>query len=302
MNFRNFLSLILAFGLMLSGSILLAQEETEGPAAPAPVEEAVQQEPAPIEEEILVYDDYTVKAYTITVFGGSFSGAKYLENMDLVPRTVLAQDAGDILGYMTLEPENYDGDVLLVSRDAEHYTGAHKEIKSGPAYGGRIGIYISDDFHLDILGTYASGEAVTTMLFTEDPVNAPSKSQRIEVDSDTGFKMYKGGLALMYDATPATFFGIVPRLGFGLGGIINRYSELADVTGLYLEGNIGLNYELFKNFQIGGQVDLTNFAYEVEELGYSNMVNYVTYSLGLTIFLDSVPEQVRASHLAAQDK
>lgn len=302
MNFRNFLSLILAFGLMLSGSILLAQEETEGPAAPVPVEEAVQQEPAPIEEEILVYDDYTVKAYTITVFGGSFSGAKYLENMDLVPRTVLAQGAGDILGYMTLEPEIYDGDVLLVSRDAEHYTGAHKEIKSGPAYGGRIGIYISDDFHLDILGTYASGEAVTTMLFTEDPVNAPSKSQRIEVDSDTGFKMYKGGLALMYDATPATFFGIVPRLGFGLGGIINRYSELADVTGLYLEGNIGLNYELFKNFQIGGQVDLTNFAYEVEELGYSNMVNYVTYSLGLTVFLDSVPEQVRASHLAAQDK
>jgi len=299
MNFRNFLSLILALGLMLSGPNLLAQEETEEPAAP--VEEAVQQEPAPIEEEILVYDDYTVKAYTITVFGGSFSGAKYLENMDLVPRTVLAQDAGDILGFMTREPEFYDGDVLLVSRDAEHYTGAHKEIESGPAYGGRIGIYISDDFHMDILGTYASGEAVTTMLFTEDPDNAPSKSERIEVDRDPGFKMFKGGLALMYDATPATFYGIVPRLGFGLGGIINRYSELADVTGLYLEGNFGLNFKLFKNFQVGGQVDFTNFAYEVEELGYSNMVNYVTYTLGLTVFLDSVPEQVRASHLAEQD-
>jgi len=299
MNFRNFLSLILALGLMLSGPNLLAQEETEEPAAP--VEEAVQQEPAPIEEEILVYDDYTVKAYTITVFGGSFSGAKYLENMDLVPRTVLAQDAGDILGFMTREPEFYDGDVLLVSRDAEHYTGAHKEIESGPAYGGRIGIYISDDFHMDILGTYASGEAVTTMLFTEDPENAPNKSERIEVDRDPGFKMFKGGLALMYDATPATFYGIVPRLGFGLGGIINRYSELADVTGLYLEGNFGLNFKLFKNLQVGGQVDFTNFAYEVEELGYSNMVNYVTYTLGLTVFLDSVPEQVRASHLAEQD-
>lgn len=301
MKFRNFLSLILALGLLLTGPVLMAQEETAGPAAPAPVEETEKQEPAPIEEEILTYDDYTVKAYTITVFGGNFSGAKYLENMDLAPRTILEKGAGDILGYLTGDPAAYDGEVLLVSKNYEQYTGAHKEIKSGPAYGGRIGIYISNDFHLDILGTYASGEAVTTMRFTEDPLNAPDKSERIEVDRDNGFKMYKGGLALMYDATPATFFGIVPRLGFGLGGIINRYSELADVTGLYLEGNFGLNYELFKNFQVGGQVDLTNFAYEVEELGYSNMVNYVTYSLGLTVFLDAIPPQVRASHLADEN-
>ena len=290
--------MILALGLLLTGPVLMAQEQTEDPAAPTPSGEAEQQVAAPIEEEILAYDDYTVKAYTITVFGGNFSGAKYLENMDLAPRTILEDGAGNILGFLTGDPSQYKEEFLLVSLDTDHYTGAHKEIKSGPAYGGRIGIYISNDFHLDILGTYASGEAVTTMSFTEDPLNAPEKSERIEVDRDDGFQMYKGGLALMYDATPASFFGIVPRLGFGLGGIINRYSELPDITGLYLEGNFGLNFELFNNVQLGGQVDLTNFAYEVEELGYSNIVNYVTYSVGLTIFLDAIPPEVRASHLA----
>jgi hypothetical protein len=290
MKFRILVSLLIALGLLLSGQVLMAQEETDDPSAPVPVDETAPGDPAPIVEEELTYDDYTVKGYTITAFGGQFSGAKYLENMDLNERTILTDGAGDIRAY--------DGGILRVSQDPVHYTGAHKEIKTGPAAGIRIGIYISDDFHLDILGTYAKGEATTTMKYTEDPENFPDKSERIEVDRDNGYQMFKGGLGLMYDATPAAFFGIVPRLGFGLGGIINRYSELSDVTGLYLEGNFALNYELFRNFQIGAQVDLTNFAYDVEELGYSNMVNYVTYSFGLTVFLDSLPPEVRASHLA----
>lgn len=292
MKLRTLVYLLFALGLLFSVPVLLAQEDTDDSAVPAPVEQTDQEMIQPAVEEILTYDDYTIKAYTITVFGGQFSGAMYLENMALDPKTKLTEGAGDILAY--------DGGVLYESRDLEHYTGAHKEIIPGPAFGGRIGMYISNDFHLDILGTYATGEAVTTMLYTEDPETAPDKSERIEVDWDNGYKMFKGGLALLYDATPATFYGIVPRLGFGLGGIINRYSELPDVTGLYLEGNFGLNVELFENFQISGQVDLTNFAYDVEELGYSNMVNFVTYSVGLTVFLDVIPPEVRASHLAEQ--
>jgi hypothetical protein len=303
MKFRNLVSSLFALGLLLSGPVLMAQEETEDPAVTAPdeagdqvesppAEEPVQEATVPIPEEVLTYEDYSVKAYSLTFFGGQSSGAKYLENMDLAERTKLTEGAGDIRAY--------DGGILLVSQDPLHYTGAHKEIKEGPAYGGRIGIYVSDDFHLDILGTYATGEAVTTMLYTADPENFPDKSERIQVDRDNGYKMMKGGLALMYDATPATFFGIVPQLGFGLGGIINRYSELSDVTGLYLEGNFGLNFELFNNFNIGARADLTNYAYDVEELGYSNMVNFVTYSIGMTVFLDVVPPEVRASHLAEQ--
>jgi len=303
MKFRILVSLLFALGLLLSGPVLMAQEETEDPAVtdPAdpndqvespPAEEPVQEATIPIPEEVLTYEDYSVKAYTLTFFGGQFSGAKYLENMNLAERTKLTDGAGDIRAF--------DGGILLESQDPIHYTGAHKEINSGPAYGGRIGIYVSDNFHLDILGTYATGEAVTTMLYTSDPENFPEKAERIEVDRDNGYKMMKGGLALMYDAKPATFFGIVPHMGFGLGGIINRYSELADVTGLYLEGNFGLNFELFDNFQIGARADLTNYAFDVEELGYSNMVNFVTFSLGVTVFLDVVPPEVRASHMAEQ--
>lgn len=310
MKFRTFVSLLLALGLLLTGPALLAQDETDDPAAAAPDPEASAQETAAPDpdgapespatastapEEVLTYDDFTVKGYSITAFGGQFSGFTYLENQDLAERTVLTPGAGDIMGY--------DGEILRESLDTEHYTGAHKEIQSGPAYGGRIGIYISDDFHLDILGTYATGTAVTTMRYYPDGISDSPEaiSERLEVDRDDGYKLIKGGLALMYDATPATFFGIVPHLGFGLGGIINRYSKLPDVTGLYLEGNLGLNYELFHNFQIGARADLTNFAYDVPELGYSNMVNFVTFSFGLTIFLDTVPPEVRAAHLAEKN-
>lgn len=316
MTHRTFVSLFLAMALLLAASAVMAQDEAETPADPVPVQEETPQDPTPGEEEVpqdpasaeeevqpapvpveevLTYDDYNVKGYTLTVFGGKTNGAKYLENQDLAERTILTEGAGDIRGF--------DGEVLLVSQDTEHYTGAHKEIEAGPAYGARIGIYISDDFHLDLLGTYASGEAVTTMRYFPDGISDDpnAESSRIEVDRDPGYKMYKGGLALMYDATPATFFGIVPRLGFGLGGIINRFSNLSDVTGLYLEGNLGLNFELFNNFQIGGQVDLSNFAFEVEELGYSNVVNYLTYSVGITYFFDVVPSDVRAAHQAEKD-
>jgi hypothetical protein len=242
----------------------------------------------------LAWSDYTIKAYTLTVWGGTFSGATYLENRPLEPRTILTEGAGDIVAY--------DGTVLTESRDRRHYDAATKEIKSGDSFGARIGVYISDDFHLDLMGSYASGEAATSMLYTEDPDNAPNRVERVQVDSDPGFKVYRGGLSLMYNAHPASFFGIVPRLGFGLGGIINRFSVLEDKTALYLEGNFGLSYGIFDGLDLGAQVDLTTFALQVDELGYSQMVNYATYSVGLSWFIDRVPEPVRASYLSREKK
>lgn len=279
-NLLPLLSVVLMLGL---STTLLAQEPT-----------AEQEERVAEIEENLNYEDYTVKAYRLTFFGGNFSGATYLENKELGPRTILTPGAGDILAY--------DGEVLWEStakyEDGTNiYDAAHKEIKSGPALGTRVGIYISRDFHLDLLGTYATGEAVTTMLYRPNPDDL-TINERVEVDRDDGFKILKGGLALIYDARPATFFGIRPRLGFGLGGIINRYTYLEDKTALYLEGNFGLSYELFENFDLTGQADLTTFAYEVDELGYSNMVNYVTFSLGVSWFIDVVPGDVRAAHQA----
>ena len=292
MTHRTFVFLILA--LLVSAPAVMAQEEVQATAPPAPDLEGAVQVPVP-GEEALTYDDYTVKGYSLTFFAGQSNGAKYLENMDLSERTILTPEEAAIMGF--------DGETLRVSLDQDHYTGAHKEIQPGPAYGGRIGIYISDDFHLDLLGTFAKGEVVTTMTYYPDGISddPAAKSSRIEVDRDPSYQMIKGGLSLMYDATPAKFFGLVPRLGFGLGGIINRFSYLPDVTGLYLEGNLGLNFKVVNNLQFGGQIDFSNFAFEVDELGYSNVVNYLTYSLGITYFFDSLPQDVRAAHEAEKE-
>ncbi len=284
MNYRSVFRLFLLLLVLGTANGLLAQEPT--PAQEERVAEL---------EENLKWEDFTAKAYRLTVFGGSFSGAKYLELPLLWDRTRLEDGAHDVLGF--------DGEYLQESRDRlgdseiYEYDAANKEIESGPAYGAKVGIYIADDFHLDLMGTYATGRAVTTMMHRTDEENIDIM-ERVEVDSDDGFKMFKGGLHLMYDARSATFFGLTPRLGFGLGGIINRYSYLEDKTALYLEGNFGLSRKLFGDFTLTGQVDLTSFAYEVEELGYSKMVNYATFSLGLSYFIDVVPQDVRAAHLA----
>lgn len=288
MKYRTPLFLFLALLAVLCAPALLAQEP-----------DAEQEEGTEEVDEHLKYGDYHVKAYRLSAFAGGFSGATYLNNQLLGDRTVLTDGATAILAFDgTILPESlaeYEDAPLLYKYDA-----AQKEIQPGPAYGVRIGIYISNDFHLDLLGTYASSKVVTTMVgpaTINSPYN-PDDIKRREVDSDDGFKMIKGGVALMYDATPATFFHIVPRLGFGLGGVINRYSFLEDQTALYLEGNFGLGYELFKNFTITGQVDLTTFAYQVDDLGYSNMVNYTTWSIGASWFIDVVPPQVRSAHMA----
>ena len=276
------LCLIAGLCLLWPAATAMAQEAAgEGDAEAAPA--------APL----LKYEDYTVKAYTLSFFGGGFSGTTYMENQELWPRTVLEEGANDIIAY--------NGQVLDVSRDVRHYDAAHKKIDPGNTYGLRVGIYISDDFHLDLVGSYAQGTAVTTMLYTPDPDGAPDVKSRLTVDTDDGFEVYMGGMNLVYEARPATFFDIVPRLGFGLGGVINRYSALEDVTALYLQGLVGLDYEVVHNLSLTAQADLSIFAYQVEELGYSNMVNYANFTLGLSWFIDVIPPQVRAARYAGSD-
>lgn len=272
------MTLALALSLSLGSSLAQLEapvDETEGGETP--------------EEEVLHFSDYMVKGYSLTAYYGNFSGGTYLDNQALDERTVLTQGAGDILAY--------DGSVLIQSQDPLHYDAARKEIESGPAFGARIGIFVNPDFHLDLIGTYATGKAVTTMLHKPDPEDS-SLDQRIVVDEDDGYSLIKGGVHLAYDAHPATFWGITPRLGFGLGGLINSYTTLEDKTALYLEGNLGLVARISNDFSVVGQVDLTTFSYEVDELGYSNVVKYTTFSLGLSWFIDVIPDDVRAAHQA----
>lgn len=297
---RNFaLPLALPVALTLALSLPLAVPgASAAPAAaqPAPATavaaDSAQDPAAPVGEKALAWKDYSVKAYSLSLFAGHFSGATYLDLMPLDPKTILTTGAGDVLGY--------DGLVLSESTDFLRYTGARKEIEAGTAIGGRIGIYVADDFHLDLLGNYMSGRAVTTMLYNPDAEVAPDDWTRVEVDEDAGFRVYKGGLSLMYDANPAKFLGMTPMLGFGLGGVLNRYTEIADKAALYLEGNFGLSVQPMKNLKIIGRADVAVFAYDVDELGYSNMVTYRNLTVGAAWFLDRVPEDVRAKFEAAK--
>ena len=50
-----------------------------------------------------------------------------------------------------------------------------------------------------------------------------------------------------------------------------------------------------------GRLNLSIFSFEVDELTYSNMVNYTTISLGVTWFLDVVPADTRAAYSAERD-
>lgn len=147
-----------------------------------------------------------------------------------------------------------------------------------------------------------SGRAVTTMLYNPDRQNPANEWTRVEVDEDPGFRSFKGGFSLMYDARPAKVLGATPLIGFGLGGIINRYSELEDKTALYLEGNFGLSFQPMDDLKIIARADLAVFAYEVDELGYSNMVSYKNFTLGAAWFIDTVPAEVRAEHTASLTK
>jgi len=295
--------LILTLGLTLGVSVAFAQTRIMEVAESA----ETQDEELPPVKKWDKYDDFTVKGYSISFTGGYFTGATYLDNPLLGPRVFYGNDPGfqrgtnDILRYFPTEDDGY-GDVLPEStfRDQDDhfvYDSAKKEIEAGSAYNLRIGIYIADNFHLDLAGGYVSSRARTTMMHLYD-YDDPATYKREEVDADDGFKVYKGGLALMYDAEPARFWGITPRLGFGLGGIINRYTQLEDKTALYLEGNFALNYRLFKTVDLTTSVDYATFAFDVDELGYSNMVHYTTFSAGLTWFIDVLPADVRAAHEA----
>ncbi len=294
-------------GLLLAAGTVLAQSPPpphQPTTAPADLEK-------PVPTNLETYEDFSVKAYRLEFFGGRFSGGTYLDNKPISNRTVIEVGKDPIYAFQP------DGSGILVSglrvekgviiyphRDNDKpnsafFDAARKEIKPGPVYGGRIGIYIADDFHLDIVASYASGNAVTTMLYDADgEAGNDYQETRVTVEEDTGFKVYRGGLDLMYDARPATFLGLTPHLGFGLGGIINRYSYLDDKTGLYLKGNFGLSAHLAHNLDLYARAGVSTFAFHVDELGYSNMVSYTNLTLGLSWFQDVLPPAIRAKHEA----
>ncbi len=286
--------------LTLSTGNIMAQNADDGRTAPD----------AAASEPLLTPDDYNIKAYRLSVYGGWFSGSTYFNpRLDpLGPRTYLAEGVSDVIGF--------DGEVIPF--DLELHDAPVKEIDPGRYIGAKIAMYLNPNFHLDLVGSYSQGEARITFLNLnpDDPENmfreipeppmAPGDVDTPEEEAawaaawqdrfvDQGFKVYKGGVHVMYDLSVFRTLGLEPYIGFGLGGIINRFSNLEDKTALYFSGVVGLNAQITNRFSIFSQATTTTFNFLTEELHYGKTLTYFHAAAGLSWYIDTIPDAVKAA-------
>jgi len=273
MNSRLFPAMFCVLAMVFS-TVALAQE---APAPADPLESAGE-----VEE---TWDNFKVKAYTIQVFGGLFGGDTFLELPVMGDQTEVEEGIQRVMSY--------DGTWWeLDELDYTIYDGPTKTIEDGSTAGLRIGTYLADGFHLDLTVSYTKTEAILTMVNQEDPDNP----FREEIDRDPDVQVLRGSLKAMYDLDQVDFFGIRPYLGFGFGGVITRFSNLEDEGGLFLVGTAGLTRKLAANASLFAQFDMTTFAFGREELHYTETVTFTDMMVGVSFFLDRVPEDIRGRH------
>ena len=277
MKYKTSVTGLLVLVLLLGSGIVFAQEQ--------PASDAEAEAPA---DEITTYGDYTVKAYSISLYGGLFSGDTFFELPPVASdRTFVEQGTNRVMGY--------DGEWLPL--DPEIWDAPRKTIKSGSTFGITIGVFLSDLFHFDLDFSYSKTKATTTMQNNSDPDDI----HRELVDEDPDISVFTGGVSLIYDGRPATFYNMFPYVGFGLGGVINRFSHLEDATGLYLMGVAGLKWEFTEWLSAFGQVNVRTFSMATQEVEYNTQVTYTQFVLGVSFFIDVLPPEVRAAHEAAQN-
>ncbi len=235
------------------------------------------------------WDDFAVKAYTIQIFGGAFNGDRYLDLPVKLDRTQVEEGTDWVMGY--------DGRVWTPDRlDYDVYDGPIKTLENGYTLGAKVGSYLSDNFHVDLSLSYSASEAQLTMENMDDPENV----FREEIDRDAGVQIFRGGISMMYDLQKFDLWGIYPYFGFGFGGVIVRYSALEDVGALYLVGSGGLKRHIAGATSAFIQFDLTNYSMSRHELHYTKSVTFTDIVFGLSFFIDTVPQDVRALHEADQ--
>lgn len=255
------------------------------------------QDEAPAEEEELTS---AIKKIALSIEGGWYSGTTFLSLPAVDARAQLAEGSN----FVTLfNGEELD---LGIEREINDLDGPEKRILSGDAFGGRIGFYLSDAFHIDLTGSYSSGRATISMLRFEDS----EQQERVEGDelltwvrnlpkyqsqaisggfTDDGFKSYMFGFGLAYDAYPIRTLGVVPYFGTGFGGVINRFTTLEDKTALYFRLYGGLMLPLGDSAQLSFRAAATTYSFATEEVGYAEQVTSATLNLGLTWFFDVKP-------------
>lgn len=275
-------SRLLAVMFGISAMLLFATAGAQEAADVDPLEAEAQTDPE-------TWQDYSVKAYTIRIFGGWFGGGEYLNLPVRGSRTFEVIDADRVMSY---DGTWWERDEL----DYQIYDGPVKRINDGYSLGLTIGQYLADHFHIDITFGYSATEAVLTMVNTEDSEN----QFRQEIDRDNNVQVFRGSLQLTYDLDTIDLLGFQPYIGFGFGGVINRFSNLDDVGELFLTGTAGFQRRFASGTAFFLQGSLTNFSMSRQELHYTTSVTYTDLSAGISFYFDVVPPEIRAQHEAEQ--
>jgi opacity protein-like surface antigen len=273
---------LLAVMLGIAAMLFVAAASAQEAAGVDPLEAEALPEPE-------TWQDYTVKAYTIRIFGGWFGGSEYLNLPVKGPRTFEVIGANRVMGY--------DGTWWeLDELDYRIYDGPVKRINDGYTLGLTIGQYLADHFHIDVTFAYSATEAVLTMVNTEDSDN----QFREEIDRDSNVQVYRASLQLTYDLDTFSLLGFNPYIGFGFGGVINRFSNLPDVGELFLTGTAGFQRRFGNGTAFFVQASLSSFSMSRDELFYTTSVTYTDVSAGISFYFDVVPPEIRAQHEAQQ--
>lgn len=280
MNPRLFPAALLSLALLLACGVAYAQNAEAGD----PLEADTEPEPE------LGWDDYAIKGYSIEFFGGMFGGDTYLDLPVKGPRTEVEEGSDNVRAY--------DGTWLQRgSNIEEYYDGPTKVLENGITLGFKVGSYLTENFHLDLVFSYTRSEAVLTMVNSEDEENPV----REEISRDDSVQIIRGGLEMVYDIDRFGLVGFHPYFGFGVGGLIHRFSALEDRGELYLVGTFGAKRQLFGNASAFVQFDLTNYSISREELDYNTNMMVTDITVGLSFFMDVVPGDVRAARAAEND-
>lgn len=234
--------------------------------------------------------EYRLKRITLSVYGGSFSGGKFLELPRPWERTMVAEGSDELYQYDGTLFQNEEYLPMIQKRYYKtQFFAPIKKIEPGTMFGGRIGFYLSEEFHLDIRLSFAKSKATTSLLYDNPADFQMPEPTRLIVDEDKNFKSFLIGTDLSYDLRTLKMFGVTPFIGCGFGGIINRFSYLEDKTALYFQGNLGVAANLSSDVQLSALYMATTFSFTREELFYGKQVTYGMAAAQLTYVIDMIP-------------
>ncbi len=226
-----------------------------------------------------------IKRIAISFSGGTYSGATFFKLPPLDDRAQLEEGTNII----TL----FNGEELDLGEEVpvdEGFGAPVKKIDSGHFVEGRIGFYLNESFHLDLVGGLVLADASLSVLQYDGGEPLGRITGTVENGFlDTGHTAFMGGFQFGYDGHQLKKFGLTPNFGLGFGGIIDRFTVLEDKTALFFQLFGELSYPAFDNIEIRARVTTTTYSFRTEEVRYTEQITASNFTLGFTWLFDANP-------------